>query len=77
MTDDPGSPFASEHDFNLTSSFVRSKVSKSQIDKYFAEGLWRTDSKSFRCAYTLRQHLDVLDPFREYMAWAKASIDHG
>jgi len=77
MTDDPWSPFSSEDDFNLASWFVRSKVAKSQIDAYFAQGLGGTDSRSFRSAYTLRQHLDVLDPFREYLVWAEASIDDG
>jgi len=66
MTDDPWSPFSSEDDFNFASWFVRSKVAKSQIDAYFAQGLDCTDSRSFRSAYTLRQHLDVLDRFREY-----------
>ena len=44
MPDDPWSPFPSENDFNLASWFVRSKVSKSQIDAYFAESLGGTDS---------------------------------
>ena len=77
MIDDPWSPFASEHNLNLASWFVWSKVAKSQIDMYFAEGLGGTDSKSFRSAYTLPQHLDVLDPFCEYLVWAEASIDDG
>ena len=38
-------------------------VSKSQIDAYFAEGLGGMDARPFRSAYTLQQHLDVLDPF--------------
>lgn len=77
ITDDPWSPFSSEDDFNLASWFVRSKVAKSQIDAYFAEGLGGTDSRSFQSAYTLRQHLDVLDPFREYLVWSEAAIDDG
>jgi len=77
MTDDPCSPFSSENDFNLASWFVWSKVAKSQIYTYFAEGLGCTDSRSFRSAYSLRQHLDILDPFREYLVWAEASIDDG
>jgi len=77
MTDDPWSPFSSEDDFNLTSWFVRSKVSKAQIDGYFAHGLGCTDSKSFQSAYTLRQPLDSLDPFCEYLVWAEAIIDDG
>jgi len=67
MTDNPWSPFSSEKDFNLASWFVRSKAPKSEIDAYFAEGLGCTNSRSFPSAYTLRQHLDILDPFREYM----------
>jgi len=35
------------------------------------------DSRSFRSAYTLQQHLDILDAFREYLVWAEASIDDG
>ena len=60
MTDDSWSPFSSENDFNLASWFVGSKVAKSQIEAYFAEGLDDTDSRLFRSAYTLRQHLDIL-----------------
>ena len=77
MTDDPWSPFSSENDFNLASWFVRSKVAKSQVYAYFADGLAGTDSRSFRSAYTLGQHLDILDLFREYLVWAEASIDDG
>jgi len=77
MTDDPWRRFSSEKDFNLASWFVLRKVTKSQIYAYFAEGLGRTDSRSFWSAYTLRQHLDILDPFREYLVWADASIEDG
>jgi hypothetical protein len=77
MTDDPWNPFSSEDDFNLASWLVRSKVAKSQIDAYFAQGLGGTDSRSFRSAYTMRQHLDVLDPFGEYLVWTEAVIDDG
>ena len=77
MTDDPWSPFSSENDVNLASWFIQSKVAQSQIDGYFAQGLGATDSRSFQSAYTLRQHLDILDPCREYLVWVVASIDDG
>ena len=77
MTDNPWSTFSSEDDFNLASWFVRSTVAKSQIDAYIAQSLGGTDSRSFRFAYTLRQYLDVLDPFRGYLVSAEASIDDG
>jgi len=77
MTDDPWSPFSSQNVFNLASWFVRSKVAKSQIEADFAEGLGGTDSRSFPSAYTLQKHLNILDPFREYLVWAEASIDDG
>jgi len=77
MTDDRWSPFSSETDFNLACWFFQRKVAKSQINTYFAEGLGGTDSRSFRSTYTLRQHLDILDLFREYLVWAEASIDDG
>jgi len=67
MTDDPWSPFSSEDDFNLARWLVWSNVAKSQIHAYFAQGLGGTDSRPFRSAYTLRQHLNVLDPLREYL----------
>jgi len=52
ITDYPWSPFSSENNFNLGSWFVQSKVAKSQIDAYFAEGLHGTDSRSFRSPST-------------------------
>jgi len=75
LTDDPWSPFSSENEFNLASWFVRSKVAKCQIDAYFAHGLGGRDSRSFQSAYTVRQHFDLRDPFREYLVWAEARID--
>ena len=77
MTDDLWSPFSSENDLNLAIWFGRSKVAKSQIYAYFAEGLGGTDSRLFLSAYTLQQHLDIIDPFCEYLVWAEASIDDG
>jgi len=67
ITDDPWNPFSSHDDFNLASWPIWSKVAKSQIEAYFTEGLGGTDSRSFRSAYTMRHHLDVLDPFGEYL----------
>jgi len=32
------------------------------------------DARSFWSAYTLQQHLDVLDPFGEYLTWTEAVI---
>ena len=77
MKNDPWNPFSSEADFNLTSWLVRSKVSKSQIDAYLAEGLGDMDARSFRSAYTLQQHLDVLDPLGDYLTWTEAAIGDG
>jgi len=77
MTDDRWSPFPPEKDFNLASWLVRSKVAKAQIETYLTERLGGTDSRSFRTAYTSQQHLDILDPFREYLVWAEARIHDG
>jgi len=63
----PWNPFSSEADFNMASWLVRSKLSKSQIDAYFAEGFGGMDTRSFRSAYTFQQYLDVPDPFGEYL----------
>ena len=77
MKNDPLNPFSSEADFNLASWLVQSKVSKSQIDLYFAEGLGGMDARSFWSAYTLQQHLDILDLFGEYLTWREAAIGDG
>ena len=77
MKDDLWSPFSSEDDFNLASWFVRGKIAKSQINDYFAKGLGSRGAGSFRSAYTLRKHLEVLDPFGEYLAWTEATVDDG
>ena len=77
MTDDPWSPFSSESDFNLASWFVRSKVSKSQIDDYFRKDLGERDAGSFQSAFSLRKQLEVLDPFGEYLTWTEATMDDG
>jgi len=77
MKDNPWNPFSSEADFNLASWLVRSNVSKSQIVAYFAEGLGGMNAQSFRSAYTLPQHLNVLDPFGEYLTWTDAVIGDG
>jgi len=77
MTDGPWNPFSSEDYFNLASWLVWSKVAKSEIDGYFADGMGGTDSKSFWSAYTMRQYLNVLDPFGEYLVWTEAVIDDG
>ena len=77
MKNDPWNPSSSEANFDLPSWLVRSKVSKSQIDAYYAEGLGDMDAWSFRCAYTLQQHLDLLDPFGEYLTWTQATIGDG
>jgi len=76
-TKDPWSPFWSEADFNLASWFVRNKVAKAQRDAYFGDRLGGTDGRSFRSAYTMRQHVDELDPFADYLVSTEAAIDDG
>ena len=77
IKNDLWNPFSSEANFNLASWLVCSKVSKSQSDVYFAKGLGGMDARSFRSAYTLQQHLDVLAPFGEYVTWTEAAIGDG
>ena len=77
MLQEPWSPFSSEQDFDLASWFVRSKVAGSRINDYFGKGLGGTEPRSFRSAYTLKKHLEVLDPFREYVSWAEATLESG
>ena len=77
MKNDPWNHFSSEADFILANWLVWSKVSRSQIGAYFAEGLGGLDARSFRSASTLQQHLDVLDLFGEYLMWTEAAIGDG
>ena len=35
------------------------------------------DAWSFRSAHTMQQHLELLDPFGEYLMWREAAIGHG
>jgi len=77
MADNPWNRFSSEADCNFAIWFVGNKVAKSQIDAYFAEGLGSTESRLFQCTYTMRQHLDVLDPFHDYLVWTEAQINDG
>jgi len=77
MTDDPWNRFLSEDDFNLASCVVRCKVAKVRINACFAEDSGGTDSRSLWSAYTMRHHLDVLDPFGEYLVWTETIIDDG
>jgi len=77
MADDPWIPLSSEADFNLACWLVRNKVAEWQINRYFAEGLGRMDSRSFRSTYTMRQYLDLLDPFDDYVVLTEAEIQDG
>ena len=77
MIDDPWNPFSWEVSLDLVSWLVRSKVAKSQIDAYFAEGLGGMNARSFRSAYTLQQHLNVLDPFGKYLRWMQTACGDG
>ena len=47
------------------------------INTYFAEALGGTDNRSFQSANTIRQHLNILDPFGKYLVWREAVIDDG
>ncbi|PUU77797.1 hypothetical protein B9Z19DRAFT_1127757 [Tuber borchii] len=77
MTDDPWRSFSSEDDLYLANWLVRSKLSKSHIDAYFPKGLGGPGSRSLLSANTMRQHINVLDPFGEYLVWVEAGIDDG
>jgi len=42
-----------------------------------AEAFGGMDARSFRLAYTIRQHLEDLNLFGDYLVWTKAAIDAG
>ena len=65
MTDDLWNPFSSEDNLHLASWLARRTIARSQIDAYYAQGLGGTNRRSFQCAYSIRQHLNVLHPFGE------------
>ena len=72
---DPWGPFSSEDEFKLASWFIRSKVSKTRINDYFAEGIGGTKSGTFQSAYRLEKYLDELDPFGQYLEWTQVTVE--
>ena len=77
MLEEPWSPLSSEHDFNLASWFVQSKVAKTRIEDYFSKGLGGMERGSFRSTYSLEKQLETLEPFREYLSWTEATLESG
>ena len=75
LAKDPWGPFASEDEFKLASWFIRSKVSKTRINDYFAQGIGDAKCGTFQSAYTLEKYLNELDPFGQYLAWTQVTVE--
>lgn len=75
LMEDPWRPFRTQDDFKLAKWFITSKVSRSQIDKYFSAGLATSSSPCFKSAYKLDQYIHALDPYRDLLAWNEGTFE--
>ena len=77
LTEDPWSPFTSAHGFKLASWFIQSKVSKSQINEYFTNGLGNSALVGYNSKHTLENYLRILDPYSAYLQWFEEQVEDG
>ena len=76
-SEDPCAPFMSAHRFKLASWFIQNKVSKSQINEYFTNGLAISALASYNSMHTLEDHLRFLDLFSVYLQWFEGEVEDG
>ena len=62
LSEDPWAPFTSAHGFKQASWFIPNKVSKSQINQYFTNGLRNYTLAGYNWMHTLENHLRILHP---------------
>jgi len=73
----PWAPFASAQSFKLASWFIESKVSKTRINDYFANGIGNSTSVGYSSMHTLENLLRHLDPYRQYLQWLEGHVEDG
>jgi hypothetical protein len=75
LIEDPWRPFRTLDDFKLAKWFITSKVSRSQIDRYFNNGLAASSTPCFKSAYKLDQYIHALDPYRDLLVWNEGTFE--
>ena len=77
LSEDPWAPFTSAHGFKLAAWFIQNKVSKSQINEYFTNGLGDCALAGYNSMHTLQNHLRILDPYSAYLQWFEGQVEDG
>ena len=77
LSEDPWAPFTNGHWFKLASWFIQNKVSKSQINEYFRNGLANSAFAAYNSMHTLENHLQILDPESAYLQWFEGQVEDG
>ena len=75
LSEDPWAPFTSAHGFKMASWFILNKVSKSQINEYFTNGLGNSALACYNAMHTLENHLRILDPYSAYLPWFEGRVE--
>ena len=77
LSDDPWAPLTSADGFKLASWFFQNKVSKSQINEYFTNGLGNSALACYNSMHILENHLRILDPYSAYLQWFEEEVEDG
>ena len=77
LSDDPWAPFTSAHGFKLASWFIQNKVSRSQINESFTNGLGNSALAGYNSMHTLENHLRILDLYSAYLQWFEGQVEDG
>jgi hypothetical protein len=75
LIEDLWRPFRTLDNFKLAKWFIKSKVSRSQNDRYFNNGLAASSTPCFKLAYKLNQYIHALDPYRDLLAWNEGTFE--
>jgi len=67
-------PFTSAERFKLASWFIESKVSKSQMNNYFSNGLGNLASVGYSSMHTLENDLRSFYPYGQYRRWFEGQV---
>ena len=77
LSENPWAPFTSAHGFKLASWFIQNKVSKSQINEYFTNGLGNSALAGYNSMHTLENRLRILDPYSAYLQLFEGQVEDG
>jgi len=77
LCENPWAPFASAQGFKLLSWFIESKVSKTQINDYFSNGIGNSTSVGYSSMHMLENLLRHLDPYSPDLQWLEGHVEDG